>query len=690
MTLRYKILLITTVLLIVVFFLLYGVSRTTLEQSYFQLEKASVIDNLERVRNAIQDDITGLDSTTRDWAIWDDAYLFVQNRNSKFIMSNLVDSTFEELRLNVLLYLNKNGQIVYGKGFDLENHQAESVPKELLERIRSDVKLRPSQINQNIKGILFLSRGPLLFAAQPVLRTDQTGSFPGVLIMGRYLNGTELQRISKIVRLPVSIELQQQPIKNKQGSLVQLRSDSSLSLRVINSQTILGYASLQDVNGKFFSNINVAMPRDIYHQGQKTLRIFLINILIISMALIIVILVLIDKYILTRLIVLVNDLKQITKSADPAGRVHISGQDELTILATSINEMLAALESSRDELKYLNCHDVLTGLFNRGYFEERMHLFCSEDYHPVGLILCDIDGLKLVNDTLGSEKGDALLGRTAEILEKNASSDAIVARIGGDEFGILIPHCSLDNLKSMEANIYSAVKDYNSNNVDLPLSLSIGYTLRPKTCSDIFKEANDNMNQVKLYNSKSSRSAIVQILMKALEARDFITEGHTERLQQIMFMVGSSLGISQQRLAKLRLLAQFHDIGKVGIPDHILFKPAPLTPEEKVQMQRHCEIGYLIAQSAPDLGIISDLILKHHEWWNGSGYPSGLQDEEIPLECRLLAIVDAYDAMTNDRPYRKAMQHYQAIEELQKNAGTQFDPILVKTFIRIIEEERLK
>lgn len=124
--------------------------------------------------------------------------------------------------------------------------------------------------------------------------------------------------------------------------------------------------------------------------------------------------------------------------------------------------------------------------------------------------------------------------------------------------------------------------------------------------------------------------------------------------------------MGERAIYDLRLFAQFHDIGKVGVPDAILFKAGPLTRDEYLIMQRHCEIGHRIALSAPEMIIISDWILKHHEWWNGQGYPLGLQGENIPLECRILAIADAYDAMTSIRPYRQAMTHQQAMDELKK------------------------
>lgn len=174
--------------------------------------------------------------------------------------------------------------------------------------------------------------------------------------------------------------------------------------------------------------------------------------------------------------------------------------------------------------------------------------------------------------------------------------------------------------------------------------------------------------------------------MKMLEARDFITEGHGDRLQALASKLAESIGMSDNEIKDMSLLGQFHDIGKVGISDAILFKPGKLNEEEALEMRRHTEIGYRIALSSPDLMHISDWIFKHHEWWNGEGYPFGLKGEDIPIQCRIVAIVDAYDAMTNDRPYRKALEKKTAVAELKRCAGIQFDPILVDKFIDILNK----
>ena len=193
------------------------------------------------------------------------------------------------------------------------------------------------------------------------------------------------------------------------------------------------------------------------------------------------------------------------------------------------------------------------------------------------------------------------------------------------------------------------------------------------------------MFREKLLCHQSIHSSVVQTLNKALEMRDFITEGHAQRIRDLAEKLARSIGLPERSVIDMRLLAQFHDIGKVGIPDRILMKPGPLTPEEAIEMQRHCEVGYRIALAATDLVPIADWILKHHEWWNGQGYPGGLKGERIPLECRILAIVDAYDVLTNDRPYRNGVSHGEALEEIQRYAGIQFDPYLVKKFCQLFE-----
>jgi diguanylate cyclase (GGDEF)-like protein/PAS domain S-box-containing protein len=339
------------------------------------------------------------------------------------------------------------------------------------------------------------------------------------------------------------------------------------------------------------------------------------------------------------------------------------------------------------QLKYLSYNDLLTGLYNRNYFEEEMRRIGKMRNVPVGIIMCDVDGLKLVNDTMGHKTGDELLIAASHVLRACFRESDIIARVGGDEFSVLLPYIDDDRLQKAAHRIRVEVQRHNMGNNEVPLSMSIGIAFRQDdsvNIYDLFERADNSMYREKLRSSQSARSAIVQTLMKTMEVRDFVTEKHSGRMQKLMTKLTKELNLTQSKLSDLLLFTQFHDIGKVGIPDRILLKPGPLSEEEKLEMQSHSEIGSRIAQSSADLAPISDLILKHHERWDGKGYPLGLSKEDIPLECRMLAIIDAYDAMTSDRPYRKAMSHQQAVAELIRCRNSQFDPYLVDKFLKVL------
>jgi len=281
------------------------------------------------------------------------------------------------------------------------------------------------------------------------------------------------------------------------------------------------------------------------------------------------------------------------------------------------------------------------------------------------------------------------LKRVAILLNDAVASPDFTARIGGDEFAAVLFNSQKKQMEILEQQYKTAVDVYNQANPNLPLSLSCGWSIDPEGANldKVFKEADNNMYRQKMHQQQSSRSALVQTMMKALEVRDHITEGHADRLGILMEKMAQRLHFPQGVVADLRLLAQFHDIGKVGIPDGILNKTSKLTEDEWTVMRRHCEIGLRIAKASPDLAPIADWILKHQERWDGTGYPLGIAGDDIPIECRIMAIIDAYDAMTSDRPYRRAMNSKAAIAEIHKYSGTQFDPKLTKIFIEMIESE---
>lgn len=347
-------------------------------------------------------------------------------------------------------------------------------------------------------------------------------------------------------------------------------------------------------------------------------------------------------------------------------------------------------KQAEDRIRYISYHDALTGLFNRTYFEQELMALEGPVNEPIALLICDLDGLKFINDTLGHNSGDWLLQKTARLIKECGRPNDITARIGGDEFALLAYNCGRIEAEHIYQQIKEGADRHNATNPEIPMSISIGYAIRLSSDLDmtsLFEEADNNMYREKLHSRQSGHSGLVATLMQALQERDFITGGHVDRMEELVRDMGEALGLNSNQINDLCLLAKFHDIGKVGVPDAILFKPGPLNSDEINEMQKHPEIGYRIARAATELQPIADSILKHHEWWNGKGYPLGLKGDAIPLECRILAIVDAYDAITSPRPYREARTIAEGLQELEQCAGSQFDPFLVKVFVQMINNK---
>lgn len=343
------------------------------------------------------------------------------------------------------------------------------------------------------------------------------------------------------------------------------------------------------------------------------------------------------------------------------------------------------------EIEHMMYHDQLTGLKNRLAFDETIQTLEDQEAYPFGVLIANIDNMKMINDTFGRPAGDQVIMDFASIIRTYEKQGFCVARTGGDEFSIILTNAQSQLTYDVMIEIQDRSKAYNYTDVsgiNYQLSVSCGFETKlshDTSIKDIIRSAEDFMHRRKLLaRSRSNRDSLTSIKATML-ANSQETQDHMERMGEIALKVGAKLGLKQTTMDDLYLLAMLHDIGKIGVPFHIINKPGPLTEDEWEVMKRHPVIGYQIAVSSVDLKPIAEGILHHHERFDGKGYPNQISGRQIPLIARIVSIIDAYDAITQDRPYRPKKSHEAAIEEIKKHKGTQFDPDIVEVFEKIFE-----
>jgi diguanylate cyclase (GGDEF)-like protein len=350
--------------------------------------------------------------------------------------------------------------------------------------------------------------------------------------------------------------------------------------------------------------------------------------------------------------------------------------------------------------------DPLTGLGNHRSFQERLHralLQAEADSEPFTLCLIDIDDFKRINDLYGHPVGDRVLALVGGRLRQNGEA----FRLGGDEFALLLPGRTADEALSTASSVLTRIGMMELDEVgSVTASAGVaGFPLQAFDRDELIRLADSALywakehgkNRVHVYRpdvvelaelrrlahgpDRAARFRAAASLAKAVDARDTYTGSHSVRVAELAAWIASRLGLDQELIELTRLAGSLHDLGKLAIPEEILRKPGPLTPPERLVLERHPQIGHRLLES---LGVdpVADWVLHHHERWDGTGYPDRLRGEEIPLGARIVFVADAYDAMTSDRAYRGRLTPREAVEELERCAGTQFDPVIVEAFAR--------
>ncbi len=363
---------------------------------------------------------------------------------------------------------------------------------------------------------------------------------------------------------------------------------------------------------------------------------------------------------------------------------YFTNQDK-NLVELLISHTTAALKrlNREEEIRYFGFHDYLTELYNRDYLEEELFRLNQGRQFPLSLIVADVNGLKLINDTFGHADGDKLLKMIANTLKETCRDEDILGRWGGDEFLIVLPETDQNEAEKiiLRMELRLSAQHYK----EIPLSVSFGYAT--KNINDkigvkkLIDEADHKMYNNKTQDYKKNSEKMLEVLYNKLNSKGFETSEHCKRVEKIAGRFAEVLNLKQEYIDNIKKVARIHDIGMVNIPSDIVNKKGKLTSEEYTIVKSHPEVGFRIANSLNENSEIGQSILHHHEWWNGTGYPKQIRGKNIPLISRIITLVDAFDVMTHDQVYKDKVSKDEALKRLKAMAGIQFDPELSDTFI---------
>jgi diguanylate cyclase (GGDEF)-like protein/putative nucleotidyltransferase with HDIG domain len=393
-------------------------------------------------------------------------------------------------------------------------------------------------------------------------------------------------------------------------------------------------------------------------------------------------------------------------SASARPNVFSGDRKSTTLLFAS--QVAQALKNTRlyEEIKALGEFDSLSGLYNRRRALEQLEIEAARARRYQGtfsVLIADIDNFKLFNDTYGHPVGDEIIRRVAGLLQHRSRSSDFVGRFGGDEFILILPETYRAGAATVADHLRVALGSMSyvaPDGASIPLRMSFGAASFPEDGQDaasLIAMADANLYESKRWGGDtvtvrrepisgetvdSGAFSTLDALVSAVDNKDHYTRRHSAQVAEQTAAIARSLGFSKEKQEVLRVASLLHDVGKIALPDRILRKPGALTSEEAEAMKQHSLIGsMMIAQHLPDLDDVREAVASHHERWNGTGYPAGLQGRDIPPLGRILAVADAHSAMTTDRPYRAALSRQEAIAELMRGSGSQFDPEVVRVFV---------
>lgn len=739
--------------------------------------------------------------SVNDWAHWDDTDQFVRDKNTSYLETNLIPSTFEYLDITFLILLDQTNKPVYEGYYFKDKREIAALPPEFE---TAQVFWDTGKSRNDQFGIYKIGESFYCLASSGVTDSLDVNRESGTLLIGRKIDeeligkieGISGSSVSEIALLPKDSDFEENT-KNEIGS-------DTINLKVL-------YSNRDEKAGA--AVFTLKMERELYKSGMNNVYLFFVMNTVVFMTAAIFLFFHLGRIITKPFFELIKNVKNIDITKRHLDRLPEKGKNEFTFLARSINRLLTRIEKDqnnlieakekllatlisvgdgvisvdnkgniefmnpvaerltgwsledaiglpiekvfriiseytrqtvdspvravfekeeivelanhtlliskdgqekpvedtaapiRDEngrvdgcvlvfrdfserkekqrhIEYLSYHDQLTGLYNRRFFEEELKRLDHADNLPLSIVYADVNGLKIANDAFGHETGDQMIRLVADILKAECRGDDVIARIGGDEFVVLLPRTSSTATEKLISRIKEIIELKKVK--DIQISISFGWDTKyeiSQSSLEILKSAEDYMYKKKILNTGSKRNGIIKSILNTLLIKCPREEAHSERVSAICEEIGKAYGLSADEIKELGVAGELHDIGKIAIDESILNKPGKLTEVEWLQIKRHPEIGYRLLGASCEFNSIAEYVLAHHERWDGTGYPKGLKGEAICWKARVIALADAYDAMTCERPYHKALTREEAINEIRENAGSQFDPAISKVFI---------
>lgn len=780
-----------------------------------QQEDTQVHVATESVSSYIYEKIDNYLGTVNDWAHWDDTSEFVRGRNPEYIELNLNQSTFENLDLSFLMFVDQEGQIYHSLYYSPKDGAFLSFPTDFGANT-ADI-LTYASLSADVSFLTKIGDDYYFLAASEI--TDSTAaSLPtGRLIIGRIVDENILRTIEAISGANImglysvdTVNTSETPNQPEVPSTTVQKSKSSISIHLLLSNTSAQQDAVQ---------FDLEISRELYLSSMQRLLTFT-HINTIGCTVLAALLFIVWGNFITRPFVrLVSEVGEIDMESGRYARVSESGGKEITSLGKSINHLLNRIESGQKELydnkekleatltsvgdgvfavdteqniefmnpiaqkltgwqfdevkhtsisnvfriineytketvpspiqqvfergeivelanhtllitkdgneipiedtaapikdetgaisgcvlvfrdsserkerqkriEYLSYHDQLTDLYNRRFFEEELRRLDVERNYPLSIVYADVNGLKVINDAFGHETGDQLLTLVADAMKTTCRADDIIARIGGDEFLILLPKTDAAQAARIVERIKESIGIVHFNGMSASVSFGVDTkTESSQNTSEVMNSAEQNMYQAKIQDVGGYRSKVICEVFDALIQKAPFESEHSERVGHICEIMAKALDLSGSDVRDLRIAGELHDIGKVSLDAALLNKEAHLNDTEWIQIKKHPETGYRLLGTCSEYYNVADIVLAHHERIDGMGYPRGLIGEEINWKSRILAVAESFDAMVHTQPYRAALSRSQAISELRRNTGTQFDAAIVEIFIQKVVDD---